>query len=162
MPRLSIRIAMTDDENRTLVSHAWAPLSYEDFNNPALLDHSDGSLVNQTERDLLERIRTAIDRSLLRFSRGERRRFETRAARPDLTDISFSENYDIDEPRDVPLGIISAIQASRANIADPQYMHILTEAERMAVIGKVIPKEDEPLLKPEPKRLNRYQRKPVI
>ena len=161
MPRLSIRISMTDDSNRTLISQAWAPLSYEDFNNPDLLDHSDGSLVNQTERDLLERIRTAIDRSLLRFSRGERRRFETRAVRPDSIDIDFSENYDIDEPRDIPLGVLSSIQET-ASSPRRNPMHILTEVERMAIIKGVIPKEDEPLLKPEPKRLNRYQRKPVI
>lgn len=163
MPRLSIQIAMVGDDNHTRIRQSWSPLSYEDFNNPALLNCADGTPANETERNLLERIRTAIDRSLLRFSRGERRRFEIQAARPPSIEIDdFSENYEIDEPRDIPQVTINSLRETIAHLRNADSMQLLTEAERMAIIGEVIPKEDEPLLKPKPRRLSRYERKPVI
>lgn len=153
MPRLRIIISMIDDDNRTLINHDWSPLGYEDFNNTAL-DARDPF----TERNLLERIRTAIDRTLLRFARGERRRNTPREVATPV--IDFSENYEIDEPRDVPMSVLDTIRDALSTPVQP-----LTQDERMALIGQVIPKEDERLLRPEPKpikRPSRYERKPVI
>jgi hypothetical protein len=150
MPRLVISVSMVDDQNRPMVNQRWSPLSYEDFNNPALFDNSPDGL-NETERNLLERIRTAIDRSLLRFARGERRRFEPRVVREEVQFDEFLGRIEIDqvdEPSDSP----------RMVLMSPP----LSPGERAELIRSVIPKEDEPLRRPEPKRLSRYERKPVI
>jgi len=176
MPRLAISIDVVDDQNHTIHTQHWSPLSYEDFNNPALLhEDPDGSAVNSFELHLLERLRVAIDRSVLRFAHGERRRIAPPIPRPQYDVNDFAGPYDYEEAtpavrlnpdflagltpqQQIQLGQVridqDAVARLREQIPDPLSL----------ILGQG-PKEDEPLRKPEPKpvvRKSRYERPPVI
>ena len=156
MPRLAISLIVVDDNNRPIHNQSWSPLGYEDFNNPDLFEQDpDGAIVNDFERNLLERLRVAIDRSLMRFAHGERRRnTPARHARTqsiENAEIDFQGPFE-DDVRAAPEFI---------GLATEQ----LSENLRAELLRQVIPKEDEPLLRPESKpveRKSRYERKPVI
>ena len=179
MPRLAISLEVVDDENHTIHTQRWSPLGYADFNNPALLQEDpNGAAVNAFELHLLERLRVAIDRSLMRFAHGERRRnTPPTPPRPQYDVNDFAGPYDYEEAiaphdrtptPDLLNGLTQQqqIQLSRMRI-DPDALVLLREQvpDSFSLIREQCPKEDEPLRKPEPKpvaRKSRYQRDPVI
>jgi len=151
MPRLHITLTVMDDDNRPLHRENCTSIGYEDFNNPALTQEDEsGLLVNETELNLLERVRTAIDRTMLRFARGERRRHEPRriAAEVDMND--FVGPYDDVMPAEVA-------EAPNPNHSPEHINELLT---RMSIVDGLV---DGPSRQPKPvKRPSRYERKPVI
>jgi hypothetical protein len=170
MPRVTITVSLVDDENHLLSLENWSPLSYEDLGNPNLAV-IEGTLVNGAERNLLERLRTSIDRTLLSFARRERRRFRAQEAplNPDIqpifedNDAIFQQEYmgEFLQPEPETLGVISQRLASS--------VRELTESQRMAIIADQPMVEDQRV--PEPKktkrvrpirRVSRYKRDPVI
>lgn len=165
MPRLLVTITVVDDENRSIHDQHWSPLGYEDFNNPALLEEDpDGRMVNDFELNLLERLRVAIDRSLLRFAHGERRRNtparHVRAQSIENAEIDFHGPFD--EAVGPNLNLFEGLTPEQQEQLGQLHADQSLRAE---LLRQVIPKEDEPLLRPEPKpveRKSRYERKPVI
>jgi hypothetical protein len=173
MPRLAIRLEVVDDENHTIHVQHWSPLGYEDFNNPVLLQADpDGAAVSRFELNLLERLRVAIDRSLMRFAHGERRRNAPPATSIQTTHVDFAGPYDDIEAIPNPnlfAGLTPQQQEQFNQLrVDPVALARIRESvevDRLALIQEQGLKEDEPLRKPEPTpvaRKNRYERNPVI
>jgi hypothetical protein len=152
MPRISITISLVDDENRQFARESWSLLSYEDLGNPNLAI-VEGTLINGAERNLLERLRTSIDRSLLTFARRERRRFRSSADQPnpDNPDI-FEDNPAFYQTEPELLG---------------NSVRELTESQRMALIANQQIVENQMTMGPKKsvrpiRRVSRYKRDPVI
>lgn len=155
MPRIGVTLTIVDDENRPLARESWSPLAYEDLGNPNLAV-VESTLVNAAERELLERLHTSIDRSLLVFSRRERRRFRPQAAQPE------PDNPDIFED-----DMVFPIEYMGEFLPDLRDLE-LTEPQRMAIIRDQLMVEDQRVPEPQKisacpiKRVSRYKRDPVI
>lgn len=174
VPRIAVIVSLVDDENRPMARESWSPLGYEDLGNPNL-SVVEGTLVNEAERSLLERLRTSIDRTLLSFARRERRRL----SRMDPTqndpiidqtnEQSFPVEYmgevlppdpEIRHIEDNVLGRIPSMTLDEAHnalgmslIADQP----MVEEQREQRILERKEKRVRPV-----KRVSRYKRKPVI
>jgi hypothetical protein len=176
MPRLYVRLDLVDDQNNSIFGQGWSPLGYEDFNNPDLFVAGDsrGLLVSDSERDLLERLRTSIDRTLLRFARGERRRHEVRRnpiqvdevvadfTGEDPVVVNSGSDHDLLRPRTIaellaltPEERHQAIQTSSAEDLLRVGMFIGPNKDQFGL--QVTQKEENPVV-----RVSRYERKPVI
>lgn len=153
MPRVTITISLMSDESYPMTSRSWSPLGYEDLGNPNL-GVIENTRINEAERDLLERLRTSIDRTLLSFARRERRRWAhpNVESRPNMVEAVI---YD-------PVGELSPIIEQ-------------TPAQSMSAILEMGGFLDQPVVEdqrvPEPKktkrarpikRVSRYKRDPVI
>lgn len=170
MPRISITVSLVDDENRPLTSENWSPLGYEDLGNPNLAV-VEGTLVNGAERNLLERLRTSIDRTLLSFARRERRRWApiNAESRPRVVEAvidDYTGDYlqPVEDPEFEHIGDIS-----RSSRTVPNPLIELTESQRMAIIADQPMVEDQRVSEPKKtkrvrpiRRVSRYKRDPVI
>ena len=143
-----ITVSLVDDLDRSLTRESWSPLGYEDLGNPNLfVEHPQGLLNNDAERNLLDRLRTSIDRSLMTFARRERRRFRDQEAAPtpDIQPVfdandeiyrreylgNFSEPEPIDDPEFEHIGDI-ARDVNR--LRRPRPTSSLTDEQRAALI----------------------------
>lgn len=165
MPRVAITITLIDDENLPLAQEAWSPLGYADFGDPDLpASHPQGYLINNSERILLDRLRTSIDRSLLTFARRERRRFRAREAAPNPNvQPTFEENYETFQgeflqPETETLGVIFERFGNSVRELTETQIHELF-ATQPAVEEKKEPKKTRTR---QVKRVSRYKRDPVI
>lgn len=146
MPRVAITLTIVGDEGETILREGWSPLSYEDLGNPNLND------LGHVRRNLLDRLRTSIDRTLLSFARRERRIWDTR-----------TNNYATTIGR--VDGIIDDYTSEYTELPNP--IIELTEAQRLALVAEQpvveVQREAPKKKRGRPiKRVSRYKRDPVI
>lgn len=174
MPRITITVSLVDDDGGTISREGWSPLGYEDLGNQDLNSvRPSGSFSNSAERNLLERLRTSIDRSLLTFARQERRRWRPRSQGDNPTEVIDQHNNPDDhifQTQYMGRFLPDPIPESLADLALRLIPVEVTEAQRMALIteqpmveAQMFHQEPRKSKRPRPiKRLSRYKREPVI
>jgi hypothetical protein len=168
MPRIALTVTLVDDENRPLAGESWSPLGYGDLGNPYLAA-VEATLVNGAERNLLERLRTSIDRSLLIFARRERRRWNSVPVNrvEDTTDAIFDDIGSIEQGQ-IPQDLTFERECMGQFMQPDPTPFELTESQRRELIAAQPMVEDQRgritiQKKPRPvRRLSRYKREPII
>lgn len=149
MPRIAITITLLADDGISILRESWSPLGYEDLGDPNLViapATPNGPRFSTSEQNLMVRLRTSIDRTLLTFSRRERRRWgQVQAADDTYDDPEFEHIGDIARTRPI------------ASIPGPPPPHQVRADTPM-----VAPPREPKKKTRQAKRKSRYKRDPVI